>query len=245
MTPFPLVLLHHAGGSVEIFDALVRALPPTIEPVPLDLPGHGRRWRDTPMTAADDAVDWLVEALASVDGEFGILGHSLGAYLGLALAARLEETEGESRCSTLFASAIAGPLSAELPTLGPLPTTDRDLFEIAAKSGIGLPDYVLGHDQQHARTADLLRADLSLSETFLRKQRRTVTEADIIVCCGTEDIFSVEQLEQWRLNSTESTQIFRIPGGRSYLESDVSELTQIIEQQLAFRGRRRSPSCSV
>lgn len=127
MAPFPLLLLHHAGGSAGVFDALIKALPSQIiKAVVLELPGRGRRWREELLTTADDAVDDLARAVDSLGRrEFAVFGHSLGAYLGLGLAARLEETSGV-RCTTLFASANAGPIGAVLPFKGsPLMTTDE------------------------------------------------------------------------------------------------------------------------
>ncbi|MFB7216143.1 thioesterase II family protein [Streptomyces sp. NPDC056255] len=234
MTPFPLVLLHHAGGSARVFDALVSALPPEIRPIALDLPGRGRAWRETPATTADDAVDRLLRQIEGIDGEFAIFGHSLGAYLGLALAARLEEVEGGVRCSTLFASANSGPVAAVLPFDGSaLLTDDEEIFRITAASGGSVAQQVLDHPQLRTRAADLLRADFALSESFLRKQRRTVTEADIVVCCGTDDIFSAQQLEQWRLNSTSRTQIHRLPGGHFYLEQEAAQVAAVVTGHLA------------
>ncbi len=238
MTAFPLILLHHAGGSARVFDALVAALPPEIEPVPLDLPGRGRNWREAPATTVDEAVDRLVAAVADVHGDFAILGHSLGAYLGLALAARLEELGGRARCSTLFASANSGPVRAILPFDGSaLLTSDEEIFRITAASGGTVSPQVLDHPQLRARAADLLRADFSLSESFLHKQRRTVTEADIVVCCGEDDIFTADQLEQWRVSTTARTEIHRFPGGHFYLEQDASGLARLVARQLACHVR--------
>jgi surfactin synthase thioesterase subunit len=234
MTPYPLVLIHHAGGSATFFEPLVKALPPQIEPMPLDLPGRGRRWRETPVTSIDEAIDSLLPALSPIDGEFAIFGHSLGAYLGLALAARLEESTVGSRCSLLFASANAAPSAAALPFTGsPVWTSDEEIFEITAKSGGGLSPQILEHPQLRQRTADLLRADFSISESFLSTKRKTVTEADIVVCCGTEDIFTNKQLAPWRCNSTQSTELRMFPGGHFYLEQNIPALTEVITRRLA------------
>ncbi|MEU6687694.1 alpha/beta fold hydrolase [Streptomyces sp. NPDC046832] len=233
MTTHPLVLLHHAGGSAAFFEPLVKALPPQIDPMPLDLPGRGRRWREAPVTAIDEAIDALLPELSQIRGEFAIFGHSLGAYLGLALAARLEETAAGCRCSLLFASANSSPSAAALPFSGsPLVTTDDEIFEITAKSGGGLSPQILEHPQLRKRTADLLRADFSISESFLSKQRKTVTEADIVVCSGTEDIFTKEQLAPWRRNSTQSTEFHQFPGGHFYPEQNIPALTEVITHRL-------------
>ncbi|MFI7386420.1 thioesterase II family protein [Streptomyces sp. NPDC049813] len=235
MTRFPLLLLHHAGGSARVFDALVAALPAHIEPVLLDLPGRGRSWREQPATTAEEAVDWLVERTAHVDGAFAVFGHSLGAYLGLGLVARLEQQEGGVRCPTLFASANSGPVGAVLPFEGSaLATDDEEIFRIAEASGGVVDERVRGHAQLRERAARLLRADFALSQSFLNKQRRCVTEAEIVVCCGADDVFSADQLEQWRLNSTSGAEIHRFPGGHFYLEDQAERVADVVAAKLVL-----------
>ncbi|MFB7745349.1 thioesterase II family protein [Streptomyces sp. NPDC056132] len=236
MKPQPLVLLHHAGGSAAYFEPLVKALPPDIRAVALDLPGRGRRWRETPVTTVDEAVDSLTDALTSIEGPFSIFGHSLGAYVGLALATRLEETGGRGQCTTLFASANSGPQGAALPFEGsPLSLTDEEIFEVTTQAGGGLSPQILGHPQLRRRTADLLRADFAISQSFLTKQRRTVTEADIVVCHGTDDIFTAQQIDQWRLNTTGLTEVQLFPGGHFYVEQNTAELVKTITGRLLAR----------
>ncbi|GAA2473919.1 thioesterase II family protein [Streptomyces mauvecolor] len=237
MKPHPLVLLHHAGGSAAYFEPLVKALPPEIQPLAADLPGRGRRWRETSVTTIDEAVDSLTDTISSIDGPFSVFGHSLGAYVGLALAARLEETGAPRHCTTLFASANSGPRGAALPFEGsPLSTTDEEIFEITTKSGGGLSQQILDHPQLRRRTADLLRADFSISQSFLSKQRRTVTEADIVVCYGTDDMFTADQIDQWRLNTTGSTEARAFPGGHFYIEQNIPELVETIASCLYARA---------
>lgn len=234
MADYPLVLLHHAGGSASFFAPLVKALPPHIEPLALELPGRGRRWREPLTTSIDEAVGSLLDPVSRIGGKFAIFGHSLGAYVGLALATRLEEEGTRSRCRLLFASANAAPSAAVLPFTGsPLLTSDEEIFEITNKSGGGLSPQVLEHPDLRRRSADLLRADFAVSESFLSKQRRTVTEADLVVCCGTEDIFTEDQLTPWRHNSTQSTEFHMFPGGHFYLEQNVPALAELVARRLS------------
>ncbi|GAA2995920.1 alpha/beta fold hydrolase [Kitasatospora albolonga] len=231
--PLPLLMLHHAGGSASYFDVLAKALPPEIRPVAVDLPGRGRRWREAPATTMNEAVDALLDGVAELDAPFAVFGHSLGAYVGLSLAARLEETGAANRCVTLFASANSGPRGAVLPFDGsPLTTSDEEIFRIAAESGGGVPRTILDHPQLRRRTADLLRADFSISESFLAKDRQTVTEADIVVCYGADDIFTADQLDLWRLNTTQSSQIHLFPGGHFYVEENATALAELIARRL-------------
>lgn len=244
MTPIPLVMLHHAGGSASVFEALVKSLPAEIDPVPLELPGRGRRWREKLVTTVDDAVEDLIGQIEGLPRRFAVLGHSMGSYLGLALAARLEEEQG-MRCTTLFASANAGPLGAVLPFEGsPLLTSDEEIFTIAERTGGTISTQIREHSMLRARTADLLRADFSLGDTFLRNQRRTVTEANIVVTCGTEDVFTEDQLHQWKFSTTAHCDVIRFPGDHFYLQPESAGLATLIAERLtgAATGPRATAS---
>src|SRR3954462_11504411 len=85
----PLLLLHGIGSTRDDFSALLHRLAENFDVLSLDLPGHGGSpapgWPPT-VAALTDAVEADLDArgLARVH----ILGNSLGARIGIELAAR-------------------------------------------------------------------------------------------------------------------------------------------------------------
>ncbi|MEU0274085.1 alpha/beta fold hydrolase [Streptomyces sp. NPDC006307] len=234
MKPTPLVLLHHSGGSAQVFAPLIAALPPTITPIPLELPGRGRRWREEPLTTAEAAVTDLAEQLsdAGVTGHFALFGHSMGAYLALALAAKLERDASPAQCTILFASANAGPQCAVPLFEGdPLEADDEDVLRTGARFG-GLDPQILAHAQLRQRTARILRADFGVCDTFVRNLSHNVTESPLVVCYGTEDSFSQRQLTMWRCSSASTTDMAPFPGDHFYLTDQASALADLITRRL-------------
>ncbi|MFI1303406.1 thioesterase II family protein [Streptomyces sioyaensis] len=234
MTPTPLLLLHHSGGSAQIFHALIDALPASVTPLAWELPGRGRRWREPVVTTVEEAVDDLVRHTAEFTRDFAVLGHSLGAYLGLALAARLDEEPGGVRCTTLFASANAAPCTAVLPyPRSPLLASDDEIFEVARQAGGGIDARIREHPMLGPWTADLLRADFSLTDTFLRRHRAAVTHADLVTLCGTEDIFPPDRLTAWSSSTTGRHELLTYPGGHFYLEQQGQQLATAIAARIS------------
>ncbi|MEX2972754.1 thioesterase II family protein [Streptomyces sp. C184] len=232
---YPLVMLHHAGGTAQVFEGLVRTLPAWIEPVRLELPGRGRRWRQDPVHDVQDAVSDLAAQLADakVTGEFAVFGHSMGAYLGLSLAARLEQAPQQPRCSVLFASANLGPLRAQPLFEGnPLRTSDDEVLRIAARFG-GLAPHILEHEQLRQHAARLFRADSAVCDSFTRTLRHTKTESPVVVCCGSDDIFTDDQLDAWRLSSIAETEIVRFPGDHFYLDKQAEAVARTVAARLS------------
>lgn len=234
MSTIPLVLIHHAGGSAAVFQPLLRALPADCQVRAVELPGHGRQWRLEPEVAVDDAITRLVEATDGITGDFGIFGHSLGAYLGLALAARLERTVGPARCAVLFASANAAPSEARLPFEGsPLGVTDEEIFEITRRAGGGVSRQLIANEKLRTRTANLLRADFAISSTFLGARRHTVTEADIVACYGSADIFTEGQIKAWERHTTGEFESHAFAGEHFYLADESEPLAKLVAQALS------------
>ncbi|MCM3885320.1 alpha/beta fold hydrolase [Frankia sp. R82] len=242
MNRLPLVLLHHAGGSAQIFSELIRVLPTWVEPVLLELPGRGRRWRERPLHTATDAVNDLADQLTRLgtSGEIAIFGHSMGAYLGLALAARLEH--GPVRCSTLFASANVPPDHARpLFTGDPLVASDDEILASADRFG-GLVPEVLAHPQLRQRTAALLRKDFAVCDSFVRTLRHTRTASRLVVFCGLEDPLCHCKLDAWRLASTADTEIVTLPGDHFYLVDHAEKVSILIAARLANDECRARPA---
>lgn len=232
MPRFPLVLLHHAGGSSSVFRPLIADLPEQIQPVCLDLPGRASRWREALVVTANDAIDDLTGQLPSLSGDLAIFGHSLGAYLGLALVARLER-DARARRVTLFASANAAPVHAALPSSESLlAASDDEIIAIAESTGGSIPASIKGNPELRRRSANLLRADFSLSASLLDGIRHTVINASIVVCAGSWDIFTNTQLQEWRHHSTSATEVRYFKGGHFYLEDESSELAKMVATRL-------------
>lgn len=84
-----LLCLHGVGGTAHWFQGLARRLQDRFRVLALDLPGTGsNREGHAPFTierATDALGDWLA---ANEQAPVAVLGHSMGAIIGLRLAAR-------------------------------------------------------------------------------------------------------------------------------------------------------------
>jgi surfactin synthase thioesterase subunit len=235
MSYLPLVMLHHAGGSSQVFTELISTLPPSVEVFPLDLAGRGRRWREPPAITAGQAIDDLLLQVADnlADRDFAIFGHSMGAYLGLAVAARLGEAcGGSTRCPVLFASANAGPRSAfPLFARDPLAADDFEVLDVAQRFGALAPE-ILEHEQLLSRAVRLLRADFAICDSFVRTLAKTKVNSQLIVCHGEDDIFTESELSSWQLSSTAPTMLVTFRGAHFYLTEHAAELAEVVLSQL-------------
>jgi external thioesterase TEII len=153
-------LLHFAGGNRFSFQFLTPLLP-DFDVEPLELPGRGRRIRETLLTdfdlAALDIYYQLTKKLTS--SRFVIYGHSLGAYLALRVSGLLEKA-GKSP-AYIIVSGNAGPGNKE----------DKKMHLMAQEEFItdlerlgGAPPEITRNKELFSFFEPILRADFELAE---------------------------------------------------------------------------------
>ena len=87
-----VVLLHGYLENLDVWDDLSRFLAPHIRVVAIDLPGHGISQVRGPVHGMDFLADVVHEALVRLNVvKYTVIGHSMGGYVALALAARHPE----------------------------------------------------------------------------------------------------------------------------------------------------------
>jgi pimeloyl-ACP methyl ester carboxylesterase len=88
-----VVLLHGYLENLDVWEAVTRFLQPSVRVIALDLPGHGISQVRGEVHTMDFLAEVVHEALIQVGvAKYTVVGHSMGGYVALALAARYPET---------------------------------------------------------------------------------------------------------------------------------------------------------
>ncbi|MEM7337404.1 MAG: alpha/beta hydrolase [Actinomycetota bacterium] len=122
----PIVLLvHGAGMDGTVWQLQTRYLAHHgYRPMAIDLPGHGRSSGD-PIASVPELADWLGTVVDALDeGPVAVVGHSMGSFIGLELAARRPEAVTSL---VLMGTAAAMPVHPDL-----LDAAENDLPAAAA-----------------------------------------------------------------------------------------------------------------
>lgn len=194
-----LVCFPHAGGVAASYVGWARALEhASIEVVAAQLPGRDARAGDPPCTDLNRIVDGFADLIASLsERQFALFGHSLGAIVAFELARRLRD-RGAAWPVHLF---VSGAFAPQIPnTAAPLRFIEGDvalLEAVAAKYG-GVPKIVLEQADLRASVVPALRADLTLTETYVYRAAPPL-DCPISAYAGASDpIVSAERLAAWR-----------------------------------------------
>jgi surfactin synthase thioesterase subunit len=190
-----LFCFSHAGGSANVYLSWRRALDSSIELVPVELAGRGRRI-GAPLNhrfadVLDDAVGEVTRGGAPT--EYALLGHSFGALVAYELAHVLARHGGPPR--HLFISASCAPERVGEIRI-PLAGDDRELLRSLSYLG-GTPHEILADDEAVSLFAPILRADLEALFDYRFVPGRRLP-CDISVLLGSGDaVASTNDAEQW------------------------------------------------
>jgi medium-chain acyl-[acyl-carrier-protein] hydrolase len=233
-----LFCLPFAGGAARVFADWQDRLPPWIEVVALELPGHGTRFRDRPHTSLDPLLEDLLSTVQPlVDRPYAVFGHSLGGMLGYELACDLQR-HGTPPVY-FFPSACRAPhLPARTRAHG---WSDSSLREHIAELG-GTPPEVIENDQLMELLFPVLRADLRIADTYLPRTGAALT-CPTLAFCGSSDQETPEcDIAEWQQYVQAPFRVRALPGGHFFLDSESSTVLSLIASAVdsALEGAPRT-----
>jgi medium-chain acyl-[acyl-carrier-protein] hydrolase len=192
---FPFV-----GADASIFRTWSECLPEYVEVLPVQIPGRGKRFRETPIKQLTVLKEKLFDALSPFfDRPIAFFGHSMGALVAFEFARHVQACRNQeplcifvSGCkpphSKLRASRDAKPISR---------LSEQDFIAELARLN-GTPRELLEDRDSLRAFIPVLRADFELLETA-EYEHDPVLKCPIIAFCGTNDVQATpDTMQRWR-----------------------------------------------
>lgn len=223
--------LPYAGGGASIYRPWVRHLPAEVQVCPIQLPGREERLRETAFTQVPLLVETVAEALTPhLDLPYVLFGHSLGALLAFELARELRRRELPAP-QHLYASAARAPhLPPRERAIHALPEAEF-VAELCRRYG-GMPDAVLQSAELMAMLLPILRADLTLLETYHHLPEPPLA-CPVGALTGTGDPHvRREEVAAWREHTSGGFTLQLMPGGHLYLKDDPTAVPRALARGL-------------
>jgi medium-chain acyl-[acyl-carrier-protein] hydrolase len=239
---YTLYCIPHAGASEAAFTQWkATAAGQGVEVIPVELPGHGRRWREEPISEMSALVPMLCDDVLNAPGPFGVLGHSVGAWIAFAVAIEFERRYGAANSPVchVFVSGARSPQRRDRRQLHLLPDASlvRHLRELNGTS----PE-VLRNRQVMELMLPVVRADLILGECWTTAPGTRIS-ASITAMGGLADkLAEPPDVAAWAQNTEGTFDELLFPGGHFFIQEHAATLIPEIAARLrASACRRRRP----
>ncbi|GHH38856.1 thioesterase II family protein [Lentzea cavernae] len=220
----------HAGASAAVYAGWRGTGGDDLTILPVQLPGRAARGRETPHHDPDALADDVIGGLGpELTGDYALFGHSVGALVAYLVARRIVERGGPPPRHLFVSGRPAPQLPNTRRELRALPTDDL-VQELRALGG--LPDVLLKERSLLEMFLPLLRADLTVNETY-RHVPGPPLPFPLTVLGGIGDPRADEaELAAWQELSADSA-LFTYPGGHFYLDTRVQEVVEVVRTRLS------------
>ncbi|MES2039343.1 MAG: alpha/beta fold hydrolase [Pseudomonadota bacterium] len=212
-----------AGGSSYSYARLSREH--AHEWLVLDPPGHGSNMRQPLMHSIPEMVSALLEPTlrATAGNPYILFGHSMGAYIALAMLDRLVEL-GASLPQRLVLSGAAAPHSRALQHHAELP--HKEFLEWVANMG-GISAEVLAEPQLVELFEPILRADIGAAEAYIDGSLRQY-DVPVRVLLGQDDRIALADGRPWAECFVHAPEVHTFAGGHFFLFDEVEKVQSLI-----------------
>jgi medium-chain acyl-[acyl-carrier-protein] hydrolase len=222
----------YAGGSAAIFRGWNVALGESIEVVPLEYPGRGRRIRERPCDSLPSLLSELTsEILLRPPAPTAFFGYSLGALVAYEMARLLDVRIGASLTHLLVAAFGA-------PHMRPPATGPEAQADLATRLRVlgGTPEELLADESLLAVLAPAIEADFGIVDRYVYEPAPLLT-CPITVLGGSDDSnVSARRLRGWRSLTTERCEVHLLPGGHFFLHEQTSSILRLVAKALQPSG---------
>lgn len=217
-----------AGGGASVFRPWTTDLSSAIEVYPVQLPGREGRWREPPLTQISVLVSALCEALQPLlQPPYALFGHSMGAFVAFELARQLRRERRPGPAILI----VSGARAPQIPDPDP-PTYSMPAGQLIEELGRldGIPSELQAHPELVALLLPMLRADLTLCETYTYRHEPPLA-CHISVYGGQhDDKVTLDQLSPWNVQTAGEFRLRLFPGKHFFF---VKEARTVVTQALA------------
>ncbi|MFZ6758178.1 thioesterase II family protein [Undibacterium sp. Ji50W] len=212
-----------AGGSSHSYARLAREH--MHEWITLDPPGHGSSMRLPLMHSIPEMVSALLEPTlrATAGSPYVLFGHSMGAYIALAMLDRLVEL-GASLPARLLLSGAAAPHSRVLQHHAELP--QKEFLEWVANRG-GISAEVLAEPQLVELFEPILRADIGAAEAYSDGSQRDY-DGPVHILLGKDDRIALADGLAWADCFVRAPEVHLFDGGHFFLFDEIQTVQALI-----------------
>jgi len=234
-----LFCLPYAGGSEAIYYKWKNYLHPSIQLVPIELKGRGKRFGEIFYESLEQAVDDIFENIKDkiVDEDYAIYGHSMGSLLAYELYYKISELNITKPTHIFFSGREAPSIVTEEENTYTLP--DYDFMKKIVELG-GTTEELTNNRELLQIFLPIIRSDFKIIETYNYEERENKIECDVSILNGKQDSIKSEDLAAWKNHVSRGFKVYNFEGNHFFINSNVKNITSIINATLTYKDYTKS-----
>lgn len=217
LSSFNLLCFHNVGGSAQTFKSWTKDLSNEIGVCAVQLPGRRERIGEPFCTNLESILESVLEEMEPLlKAPYAIVGYSMGALLGFELMRRIRRAKlPDAKC--FFPIGLSAPQLPKTPRNWHL-LSDTELVNTLAKVYGAIPDLVLREPDLIKMVLPVLRADLSIAESY-RYYHEEKLDIPIFAFAGERDqIVNKSSLAAWGEQTLNTFVSELVPGGHLFID---------------------------
>jgi len=225
-----LLCLPYAGGTAQVFKNLFQEhLDPSIEIIPIELPGRGRRFSDSLKTEFnelfDDVIQYVLEEIK--DGsDYALFGYSMGSRVVFEIYNYIIKHDLKVP-KTIFFCAAKPP---EFPYVDK--NLDRNSIIKEMRELGGTQEEVLNNEQLMDIFVPIMRADLQVLISYKYELPDEKIHVPIVVMYGEKDYDILSYVENWGEYTESTCEFITYNAGHFFINEYYKEVTNEINLKL-------------
>ncbi len=220
-----------AGGNAQFFRSWTDELSAEVALCPIQLPGHGNRYKETCYTDLEALVEALSQALLpNLEVPFAFCGYSFGALLAFETARYLHQHHALSPAQLFVCARPAPQIRLAERKLHLLPQTE--FIRMVQRDYGGIPAAILEDADMLEMILPPMRADFALLERYQYRDALPLP-CPISAYGGLQDATVPQNyLMAWRQHSASTFSWRMFPGDHFFVHTHQTELLGLIDQNL-------------
>lgn len=236
MKKYRLFCLPYAGGSsTVIYNKWRKYLLSSIDLIPIELSGRGRRINELFYSDIQEAVDDIYSMIVdSLDMPYSFYGHSMGTILAYEVTMKIINNGHRSPCH-LF---LSGRYPPHIRKEKNLSNASDEEFKKEILSLGGTSKEILEDNGLMKMFLPIIRADYRIVESYRFKNDNKPFDFGITIFNGNDDEDVTEiDLEAWKEYTTKRFSCFKFKGGHFFIndEENQKRIVNIISNNI-YRG---------
>lgn len=231
MKKIKLFCLPYAGGSAAVYKKWKKYLHNSIELIPVELSGRGKRFGEGAYNSIDEASEDVFKSIREHDDqtEYAVFGHSMGSLIAYELYYKIIKYQHKPPIHMFFSGFRAPDQPSNKPPIYDLP--DKSFTEEFFKLG-GTPRELIENEELLSIFLPILRGDYKIVEKYDYIQREEKINTDITVFYGNEDDLTNERVNQWSKHTKKIFKSYCFNGNHFFIHDYTEEIVNIINKTI-------------